>query len=87
MSSIIIDFSKQGAFGPEAVEAMGKAYELGCTALVGRAETDKEKLARRIIELAQDGLLDPAQLSVAARQGSLLKLQWTLLNRSADRCR
>ena len=53
------------AFGPAAIEAMSKAFEeASCIALQVFAgdEKGREIIATRIIDLARNGLIDPAAL-------------------------
>jgi len=55
-----------GVFDQEAIDAMAKAFDIGCGALKGRPKLDEERLARLIVESARDGIRDPAQLCVKA---------------------
>ena len=52
------------AFGPAAIKAMSKAYEEACIALQVYAgdEKGREIIATRIIDLARNGMIDPAAL-------------------------
>jgi hypothetical protein len=54
-------FLKGIAFNPEATRAMGVAFEKVCAALrlVDRADPIVELVAKKIIELAQQGELNP----------------------------
>jgi hypothetical protein len=57
-------FLKDGAFGPQHIEAMSKALQDLC-AILKQSDEDKserEFLARRIIALAQGGECDAARL-------------------------
>ena len=67
--SVVTKFSGENAFDPSLLETMGKAYQLGCIALNGRPATDREKLARLIVEMARDGEHSTSDLcSKAANQ-------------------
>ena len=52
------------AFGPDTIAAMSKAFEEACIALRVFAgdERGREIVATRIIDLAQNGLVDPNAL-------------------------
>lgn len=52
-------------FEPEAITAMSKAFEHACTALNVPAHDNagRETVATRIIDLARNGVIDPAALS------------------------
>jgi hypothetical protein len=52
------------AFGPVAIAAMSKAFEEACIALQVSADDEKgrEIIATRIIDLARNGLVEPAAL-------------------------
>ena len=56
------------SFGPEALEALGKAYDMALASLhdVGQPDVVREVIARRIIKAAQKGERDPARLCAAA---------------------
>ena len=56
--------NEQTAFEPDAIEAMSKAFEESCTALQVFAgdEHGREIIATRIIDLARNGVIDPAVL-------------------------
>ena len=54
------------AFDQATIAAMAKAYEIGCLTIKGRADSDKDRLARLIIEIAKDGERDPVQLCAKA---------------------
>jgi hypothetical protein len=51
-------------FDPEARRVMGVAFEITCAALIYAKQPDvaHEAVARRIIELAKNGVLDPDRL-------------------------
>src|SRR6266481_78050 len=62
-------FLSGGAFGPEAVAAMGEALEAACEELgddITQPEVAGEVLARRIIAAARLGERDPVRLQAAA---------------------
>jgi hypothetical protein len=54
----------EAAFSPEQTQVMGLAYERACLTLPGNgyAHILKEIIARRIVEAAQRGELDPQRL-------------------------
>jgi hypothetical protein len=51
-------------FGPDAVRAMGAAFDKTCQSLhdAGQPDVVKEVIAKRIISLARDGERDPDRL-------------------------
>ena len=53
-------YLKEGAFGPETVDAMAAAFSDVCKMLddAGRADVSKETIAGKIIELARAGETD-----------------------------
>jgi hypothetical protein len=55
-------------FEPEAIEALGKAFDMAVAALhdVGQPAVVREVIARRIIKAAQKGERDPARLCAVA---------------------
>jgi hypothetical protein len=57
----ILRLLQNGAFGPEAVEALSISFDNACRdlGLVDRADPITELLARKIIEVAQTGERDP----------------------------
>jgi hypothetical protein len=57
-----------GAFGPEAIAAMGDAFDAACKELgnIGQPEVAREVIARRIIAAATFGERDPIRLRKAA---------------------
>ena len=67
MSSIVPIFRGSG-FDAEAVQALGKAYDLACLSLHpgGQPPVVQEILARKIIEVAQRGERDPERLAAIA---------------------
>jgi hypothetical protein len=67
----ITPFLQGQAFDPELVGAMGKAFDATCEALglSDRGDRMNELVAQKIIELAQRGLREPAELSLAALKG------------------
>ena len=60
----ITPFLKGQAFQPEVTRAMGIAFDNACESLRLSATADlaTEVVARKVIELAQKGLIDPEQL-------------------------
>jgi len=52
-----------GAFGPEALAAMGEAYE---AALASQPDAVRETIAGRIVSAARFGERDPFRLQAAA---------------------
>lgn len=70
----------QGAFGPEATEAMGEAFEAVCGELrhAGNPEGVRKLIAERIIGAASRGELDPVRLRTVA-------LSWILSRRDVAR--
>lgn len=54
----------EAAFSPEQIHVMGLAYERACLTLPGNGYVAilKEMIARRIVEAAQRGELDPQRL-------------------------
>jgi hypothetical protein len=52
------------AFSPEAIRVLMKAYDMALESLQdgGQPEVVRELIAKRIIEAAQRGLVDPAAL-------------------------
>lgn len=61
-------FVEPGAFDPEAITAMGEAFEAAWETLgdIGQPEVARETIARRIITAAMFGERDPARLLEAA---------------------
>jgi hypothetical protein len=66
-----ISFIQDGCFDDEATRAMGAAFDQACTSLrhLARAEKVRELLAKRIIEAARSGELDPMRLHLQALIG------------------
>jgi hypothetical protein len=64
MSTTIPSLGQNSAFGPDATQAMGAAFDKACQMLHGGGQPDiaKEVIARRIIELARDGERNPDRL-------------------------
>jgi hypothetical protein len=56
-----------GAFGPEAIAAMGEAFDAACKDLgnIGQPEIMREVIAGRIIAAARFGERDPVRLRKA----------------------
>jgi hypothetical protein len=67
VSSIVPVFRDSG-FNPEATQALGKAYDIACLSLHpnGQPPVVQEILAKKIIEVAQRGELDPDRLAAIA---------------------
>jgi hypothetical protein len=67
----ITPFLRNQAFTPEQIEAMSLAFTNACNALGLSDRTDKltELVASHVIEWAQRGVLDPAELTAAALKG------------------
>jgi hypothetical protein len=61
----ITPFLTGQAFEPEVVQAMSVAFDAACQSLGLRPRSDpaSEVVAKKIIEFAQRGVRDPAQLS------------------------
>jgi hypothetical protein len=68
MGQILKFLRPNEAFDPEAVEAIGKAYDMALAALQDSRQPDvvREVIARRIIRSAQKGELNPAKLCAVA---------------------
>jgi hypothetical protein len=66
--SSIVPFFRNTGFDPEETQSLGKAYDLACKSLhpKGRPPVVQELLAKRIIEVAQQGERDPERLAAAA---------------------
>jgi hypothetical protein len=62
--SIYKHLTDKTAFGPDAIEAMSKAFEEACIALKVYAGDEKgcEIIATRITDLARNGLIDSTTL-------------------------
>ena len=67
MSSVVPLFRERG-FDAEATQNLGKAYDIACRSLhpKGRPPVVQEMLAKKIIEAAQRGELDPDRLAAIA---------------------
>jgi hypothetical protein len=61
-------FIQSGAFEPEAITAMGEAFEAACKELdeAGQPKVAPEVIATRIIAAARRGERDPVRLRAAA---------------------
>ena len=68
MTQILQFLRPNDAFRPEAIEVLIKAYDMALELLhdFGQPEVVREVIAKRIIEAAQRGLVDPASLSADA---------------------
>lgn len=65
----ILEFLRPAdSFDPEALEALGKAYDMALAALhdAGQPDVVREVIARRIIKAAKKGDRDPAKLCAVA---------------------
>jgi hypothetical protein len=64
----IHSFVTPGVFDPEALAAMGEAFDAACKALddTGQPQIVREVIAQRIIAAASAGERDPARLLAAA---------------------
>ncbi len=67
----ITPFLKPGVFEPDAIAAMGEAFEAACTELhdTGQPEVVREVIAQRIIAAASMGERDVVELRKAALAG------------------
>lgn len=61
---IRLHLSENCAFEPEAIQAMSTAFELSCADLQVLADDQRSReiIATRIIDLARNGVFDPAAL-------------------------
>jgi hypothetical protein len=64
-------FTEQGAFDPEAIAAMGEAFDAACNEIcaVGQLQMVRTLLAQRIIAAARKGELNPVHLRSVALSG------------------
>ena len=64
-------FREQGAFEPEAIAAMGEAFDAACRELhcISQPEVVREFIAALIVGAARRGELDPIRLRMAALAG------------------
>jgi hypothetical protein len=69
--SKVVQLFSHASFDPEAVVAMGKAYDLACETLqhIGQLEVDREIIARGILRAAENGERDAPKLCERAIQG------------------
>ncbi len=69
--SDIIDGFKSESLDPDAVVAIGAAYDLACRTLqnIGELEADREIIAREILHAAETGERDANKLCERAIQG------------------
>ena len=67
----IVPFIKHGVFEPQAIAAMSEAFDAACKELhdSGQPEIVREVIAKRIIQLATTGELNPFRLREAALVG------------------
>ena len=68
MAQILQFLRPADAFSPEAIRVLMKAYDMALESLndFGQPEVVREVIAKRIIEAAQKGLVDPASLCADA---------------------
>lgn len=68
MAQILQFIRPTDAFSPEALNALGKAYDMAIESLhdVGQPDVVREVIARRIIAAGKRGHSDPAALCAAA---------------------
>jgi hypothetical protein len=68
MAQIVQFIRPPDSFDPEALSALGKAYDMAVAALhdIGQPQLVREVLAKRIIKAAQRGERDPAALCAIA---------------------
>ena len=69
--SDIIEIVSNKYFDPDAVAAIGAAYDLACRTLqnIGELEADREIIARKILHAAETGERDANKLCERAIQG------------------
>jgi hypothetical protein len=75
MVSQILPIRRYKAFDPDATFAMGKAYDKAIGAIYPDAESQfvvRELIAKRIIGIAQKGLVERDQLCTSAAQTTIL---------------
>src|SRR5215831_4113254 len=67
----IVPFIKHGVFDPQVIAVMSEAFDAACKELhdTGQPEIVREVIAKRIIELATMGELNPVSLREAALVG------------------
>jgi hypothetical protein len=72
MAALLPFLKNQGAFDPETVQAMSAAFDDVCKALrLKLSETKgREAVAKKIIEMARQGELNPALLSTPEQNAS-----------------
>jgi len=71
----ILPIRRYKAFDPDAIWAMGEAYDKAIGTIYPDAETRfvvRELIARRIIRMAQKGVVDRDQLCTSAAQTTIL---------------
>jgi hypothetical protein len=68
MAQIVKFLRPSDSFGPEALEVLGKAFDMAIAALhdSGQPDAVREVIAKRIIKAAQKGERDPAKLCAIA---------------------
>jgi hypothetical protein len=77
---------EHGAFEPEAIAAMGEAFEAACKELheAGGRELVRELIAKRIIAVARRGELNPVCLRIAPLCGLSVREMPPAASHSAD---
>jgi hypothetical protein len=56
-----------GSFGPEATHILGEGYERACALIGGTSDEElRRTIAKRILDLARGGEMDPGRLCEAA---------------------
>ena len=68
MGDTVTALFKDAAFDPDAIEALGAAYDKACRSLhdIGQPAIVQEVIARRIIQVAQTGERNPDRLCAQA---------------------
>ena len=68
MGQILQFLRPTDVFSPEAIQTLIKAYDMALASLQDRGQPDvvREVVAKRIIEAAQKGVVDPASLCADA---------------------
>jgi hypothetical protein len=83
-------FMQQGAFGPEATAAMGKAFDAACQELhcTRQPEVIRELIATLILAAASHGELDPVRLRMVALAGfTIFRLRGVPVSSTANATR
>jgi hypothetical protein len=61
-----------GVFGPEAIEAMGRAFAMACARLAVRDQKSRDAIAFKIVVAARAGESDPERLCEKATGPELM---------------